>query len=132
MERTKFACLTCLNAGTPVCEECHVIEKPSGRSTRPTRYCGDDRTPENGLSPGDVSAILLVRLQCGKPLPLKWVMRYNECCVSEAQAERSRECVGDAGRPGGRPLQESESAEGECGTVRDRSKPDGRFGLGGE
>ncbi|MBR2312202.1 MAG: hypothetical protein IKA46_02820 [Clostridia bacterium] len=89
MERTKFACLTCLNAGTVVCEECKVIEKPSGRSTRPTHYCGDDRTPENGLSPGDVSAILLVRLQCGKPLPLKLVMRYNEYCVREASCENN-------------------------------------------
>ena len=98
MERTKFACLTCLNAGTPICEECNVIEKPSGRSTRPTLYCGDDETPQNGLSPGDVSAILLVRLQCGKPLPLKWVMRYNECCVREAargQGEQSDGATGD-------------------------------------
>lgn len=95
MERRMFACGTCLNAGTPVCEECHVIEKPSGSSTRPTHYCGDNQNAAGGLSPGDVSAILLVRLQCGKPLPLKWVMRYNEYCVREAVQEE--QCDGTAG-----------------------------------
>ena len=129
MERTKFACLTCLNAGTVICEECKVIEKPSGRSTRPTRYCGDDRTPENGLSPGDVSAILLVRLQCGKPLPLKLVMRYNEYLMKDAQ-DSGGACQGL--RDVEAPSPTSESADGECGTVPDRSKPDGRFGLGGD
>lgn len=116
MKDVMFACATCLNAGTPICEECKTIEKPSGRTTRPTRYCGDDRTPENGLSPGDVSAILLVRLQCGKPLPLKWVMRYNEHRVSEAIREAMFDAAQEVQRDG----------------ASDRSEPDGRFGLGGE
>ena len=98
MKDVTFECVTCLNAGTPICEKCRVIEKPSGRATRPTHYCGDSETAANGLLPGDVGAILLVRLQCGKPLPLKWVMRYNECCVREAargQGEQSDGATGD-------------------------------------
>ena len=131
MERTKFACLTCLNAGTVICEECKVIEKPSGRSTMPTHYCGDNETAASGLLPGDVGAILLVRLQCGNPLPLKLVMRYNEHLMKEAQVERSHGgCQGS--RDVEAPSPTGESADGECGTVPDRSKPDGRFGLGGE
>ena len=122
MKDVTFECATCLNAGTPICEKCRVIEKPSGRATRPTHYCGDSETAAHGLLPGDVGAILLVRLQCGNPLPLRLVMRYNEHLMREAQAERSCEAVGVS------PCPTSEHADGECGSIPDCGGADLRGG----
>lgn len=77
-EEMNLSCKTCLNRATLVCQGCTSIKSPSGKQTRPTHYMGDGATPTDGLSPGDLGAILLVRVQLGKPLPLSLVLRYNE------------------------------------------------------
>ncbi len=77
------ACETCLNISTPVCDQCRKITSPSGKETTPTHYVGDGVTPTNKLTVADVGAILLVRVQLGQPLPLSFVLRYNEDAVRE-------------------------------------------------
>ena len=78
-----ISCETCLNRCTMVCELCRKIVSPSGKETEPTHYMGDGVTLTNKLSDMDVGAILMVRTQLHRPLPLSLVLRYNENATRE-------------------------------------------------
>lgn len=78
-------CKTCLNKGTPICQLCSFVKSPSGKETKPSCYTGDGSAALAGMTVSDMGAVLLVRLQTGKPLPLSWVLRYNDRIVASLE-----------------------------------------------
>ena len=89
MENKHYDCRTCINKGSPLCELCTQVTKPSGKETKPTYYLaqssiinigGTGSYPE--ASTGDeeteklakyLSEHILRRI----PLPTGAVLEYN-------------------------------------------------------
>ena len=69
-----YNCKECANRGTPLCNECSSITKPSGEETRPTRFVK--------LIPiGKVDKLIIniaAYIDRKKPIPLGMVLEYNK------------------------------------------------------
>ena len=73
----RYRCEVCVNAGTPLCESCNSISS-NGNTSRPTRFIGftevDSRRQELTVHAYNI----VHHVRKGQPLPMRWVMRYNE------------------------------------------------------
>ena len=73
----RYRCEVCVNAGTPLCESCNSISS-NGNTSRPTRFMGftevDSRRQELTVHAYNI----VHHVRKGQPLPLKWVMEYNQ------------------------------------------------------
>ena len=77
IENDPYRCEVCVNAGTPLCESCNSI-RSNGNTSRPTRFMGftevDSRRQELTVHAYNLN----LHIRKGQPLPLKWVMEYNQ------------------------------------------------------
>ena len=77
IENDPYRCEVCVNAGTPLCESCNSISS-NGNTSRPTRFMGftevDSRRQELTVHAYNI----VHHVRKGQPLPLKWVMEYNQ------------------------------------------------------
>ena len=77
IENDPDRCEVCVNAGTPLCESCNSI-RSNGNTSRPTRFMGftevDSRRQELTVHAYNLN----LHIRKGQPLPLKWVMEYNQ------------------------------------------------------
>ena len=78
IENDPYRCEVCVNAGTPLCESCRSITSPSGDTTRPTRFIGFTEVDDRRQRLMVLAYNLNLHIRKGQPLPLKWVMEYNQ------------------------------------------------------
>jgi hypothetical protein len=69
-----YNCTECANKGTPLCNECSSITKPSGEETRPTEFLHVIPLSEKEKTESNIRAYL----ERSKPIPITLVMKYNE------------------------------------------------------
>ena len=85
IENDPYRCEVCVNAGTPLCESCRSITSPGGDTTRPTRFIGftevDSRRQELTVHAYNI----VHHIRKGQPLPMRWVMRYNELMCGKGE-----------------------------------------------
>ena len=74
----RYRCEVCVNAGTPLCESCRSITSPGGDTTRPTRFMGFTEVDDRRQRLMVLAYNLNHYIRKGQPLPLKWVMEYNQ------------------------------------------------------
>lgn len=82
MERPKYSCSNCLNHSTPLCDCCTEIRSPSGETSKPTYYQSAEGNPNEYSAAAEISAKIVLRLTTGAPVPLAWVVKYNEIITS--------------------------------------------------
>lgn len=75
----KYRCEECANAGTPICDVCRVIEKPSGDETRPTMFVRLSKVPYLPM------AIIKSCVEQGIPIPVAAVIKYNREVEQDAE-----------------------------------------------
>lgn len=78
IENDPYRCEVCVNAGTPLCESCRSITSPGGDTTRPTRFIGFTEVDDRRQRLMVLAYNLNHYIRKGQPLPLKWVMEYNQ------------------------------------------------------
>ena len=80
----RYRCEVCVNAGTPLCESCNSIIS-NGNTSRPTRFMGftevDSRRQELTVHAYNI----VHHVRKGQPLPMRWVMRYNELMCGKGE-----------------------------------------------
>ena len=87
MEKEKlkdFDCSKCLNRSTVLCEHCNYIEKPSGKTSKPTHFEEDIGSNEKAERAVSLTSLIGYRLKIGKPIPLAWIIEYNNLVISES------------------------------------------------
>ena len=75
----EYKCKDCINHKTPVCENCTQITSPGGHAQKPKHFCNADGHASEANA--EVAALIVkitMKLVMGHPIPLSWVMRYNE------------------------------------------------------
>ena len=70
----KEYCKRCINGDTPICDACTFVERWDGIS-EPSRYLAEDDANNVTI---DLSALIESRVKARKPIPIKWVMKYNQ------------------------------------------------------
>ena len=82
----RYRCEVCVNAGTPLCESCNSISS-NGNTSRPTRFMGftevDSRRQELMIHAYNITHYI----KKGQPLPMRWVMRYNELMCGKGERD---------------------------------------------
>lgn len=76
-------CATCTNAGTPICEVCSFIQRPSGKQSAPTRYAGSRSENIENRHAASVAARIMCCLKTGDPIPVRWILQYNDLVTDE-------------------------------------------------
>ena len=69
-----YNCKECANKGTPLCNECSSITKPSGEETRPTHFV-------KLISLDKVDKLIVninAYIERKKPIPTAMVLAYND------------------------------------------------------
>lgn len=94
---TKYDCLECANAATPICRECKYIQRPGGEITKPTMFVRiltaelvEDMTEEEKQEAGitdadDLAVRILACLTSDVGIPLRYVMLYNTLVEDEEE-----------------------------------------------
>lgn len=79
-------CTTCLNSHTPICDTCKQTEYQDRIIAR-SHWEGDELTEVDTLSFEDVSAIIRVRAEANKPIPIHFVIKYNRYLLEDNDNE---------------------------------------------
>lgn len=75
---SKEYCEVCVNHGTPICDKCTVTESMN-EITVPTKFIGiQDRAIVKKYKLEDLAAIIINRIESKRPIPIKWVIEFNE------------------------------------------------------
>ena len=81
----EYRCETCINAGTPLCEHCDAVRSPDGSTSRPTKFLGFKEIDTVRQRIAVLSYNIDLYIRKGQPLPLKWVMEYNQLMCGKVQ-----------------------------------------------
>ena len=76
-------CAECMNAGTPICEGCSFIQRPSGKSSAPTRHVGSRSAGVENQHAASLAARITRCLTTGAPIPVRWILQYNDLVTDE-------------------------------------------------
>lgn len=80
---TENPCINCLNAGTPICDGCSFIQKPSGKKSKPTQYAGALGTNKDNKRMAALASSIALRIQTGNPVPVRWLLEYNKLVTDD-------------------------------------------------
>ena len=81
----EYRCETCINAGTPLCEHCNAVRSPDGSTSRPTKFLGFKEIDTVRQRIAVLSYNIDLYIRKGQPLPLRWVIEYNDLLCGKVQ-----------------------------------------------
>lgn len=77
-EEERYSCFNCLNKHPKVCKHCHYITAPGGKKKKPSLFC-EGKIPKDVSNLQTAKRLIEGRINSKKPIPLAFVLFYNEC-----------------------------------------------------